>query len=188
MDKIMTLVDIPRVKAGTIHAKEGVVVTDSERAGLAQRAASILGYHALNLDVRGEKKLSVLTGPLTEALLKLEIETLSPIHVIDYQLEEITRRTKEVIYSRFRDWTQGYFTAASWQKTSLEGYDMPIPEFVIDKALRIKEAVPRVNFYVQHLSDPKADPFLIAVLDKEIYYIEAWNEPRFEGRDYVESF
>jgi hypothetical protein len=189
MEKILTLSDIPRVKAGMVHSEKGTsTIPDSERASLARRAVDLLGYHALNLDVRGEKKISVLSGPLTEALLKLEIETLDVRHVIDYQMEEITRRTKEHIHSHFRDWVVGWFSAASWGKTKLDSYDMPIPEFVIDKALRIKEVVPSVEFYVQHLSDPKADPFLVAVLGKEIYYVEAWDEPRFEGREVSDGF
>lgn len=189
MEKILTLADIPRVKAGTTHAEKGAaVIPESERAVRAQRAADVLGYRALKLDVRGEKAIGLLSGPLTESLLKLEIDTLDAKTVIDYQMEEIVRRTKDYIYSHFRDWTVGYFSAASWSHTSLESYEMPIPEFVLDKAIRIKEATPNVQFYIQHLSDPKADPFLIATLNKEIYYIEAWDEPRFEGRAVNDGF
>ena len=33
----------------------------------------------------------------------------------------------------------------------------------------------------RHRAGVKADPFLIAKLGEEIYYVEAWDEPRFEN-------
>lgn len=46
--------------------------------------------------------------------------------------------------------------------------------------MQIKEACPDVVFHVHHMTDPKADPFLIAQLGRELYYVEVWAEPRFE--------
>jgi len=124
----------------------------------------------------------VFSGKLTETLLKLEMDVLDANMVIDYQMEEIGRRTKEVAVERLKDWVSGWFTVASWQHTLLSEYKRPVPEFVLDKAIRIKEVLPEVQFYIQHLSDPKADPFLVAKNGDEIYFVDAWDEPRFEGR------
>ncbi len=183
MNKILTLADIPRVKAGTTAAlSKSADEIDQERYALGRRAADLLGYRGLAEDASGMRTIGTAGGPLTAALLKLDIETLDTESVIDYQLEEVSRRTKEAILESLENWATGWFGPASWSKTALNKYDRPVPEFVLDQAVRIKEAVPEVVFYVQHLSDAKADPFLVARLADEVYYIAAWDEPRFEGR------
>lgn len=178
----MKLADIPRIKAGAALASASEITElTGERARLATRAADLLGYRRLADDVAGRLSLGVETGKLTAALQTLEITVLDTGSVINYQIDEAGRLTKELIHERFRDWVCGYFSAATWTHTVLTEYDRPIPEFVIDKAIKIKELVPDVQFYIQHMNDPKADPFLVAYLNKEIYYIEAWDEPRFEA-------
>jgi hypothetical protein len=177
----LTLQTIPRVKAGTsATSRTTLTEVDQERLYLATRAKDLLGYDALIADVTGERVVGTKTGKLTETMLKLEMSILDTSSVVTYQLEELTRRNREVIEERFKDWAVGWFTAASWQHTELSSYTRPVPEFVLDKAIKIKEALPEVKFYIHHLSDPKADPFLIASLGEEIYYVEAWDEPRFE--------
>lgn len=180
----MQIADIPKVKAGTAARKEmrSLDELDQERLYLATRAADLLGYKTLTADVTGDRKIGVSSGQLTEVLVKLGFEVLDTASVIDYQLEEAARQTKELIKTRFRDWATGYFTAAGWTKTEISEYEHPIPEFVLSKAVKIKEELSDVQFIVQHMTNPKADPFLVATCGKEIYYIEAWDEPRFEGR------
>lgn len=177
------LQDIPRVKAGTsvATAVRSLSEVDQERMYLATRAKDLLGYSGLTNHVTGEVKLGTCEGKLTQTLLSLEIPILDTSSVINYQLEELSRINREVATRRLRDWMTGYFVAASWDKTLLSDYTMPVPEFVLDKAVKIKEQLPNVQFYIQHMSDPKADPFLIAVLDREMYYVEAWDEPQFEA-------
>lgn len=178
----MKLLDIPRMKAGTtpnsVRELEGL---NNERAKLATRAADLLGYRTLANHMSGQTVASTTEGRLTETLRALEIEVLNNASVIQYQMEEAGRLTAEKAMEDFRSWTTGWFTAASWGHTPLTEYEQPIPEFVLDKALRIKERLPEVTFHIQHLNEPKADPFLIGHLGKEIYYIEAWDEPRFES-------
>src|SRR6185437_6080613 len=154
---MIALKDIPRHRAG-VETSIQDVSTDSlasERGRLASRAADLLGYKALVADVAGVSSFGVYSGKLTETLLKLDMDVLDASVVVDYQLEEIGRRTKEVILERFNDWVAGWFSPASWQHTRLAEYRRPVPEFVLDKAIRIKEACPEVDFYIQHLSDPK---------------------------------
>lgn len=178
----MQLTDIPRLKVGvmTSPARE-LDGLNSERARLATRAADLLGYKALAEDVSGRKSLASCEGKLTETLKALDLEILDAGAVIKYQMEEAGRVTAEKIKEDFRSWTNGYFIAAQWSTGELSSYERAIPEFVIDKAVRIKEALPEVQFRVQHLNEPKGDPFLIAILNRETYYIDAWDEPRFEG-------
>lgn len=183
MNGTLTLHDIPRVKAGMAAATEtdsgeGI---DRERAYLAARTKELLGYSVLAADVSGAKTVGVVEGKLTQTLLQLEINVLDTAKVIEYQMDEASRRTSELIHERFKDWVMGYFYPAAWTHTAISAYKRPVPEFALHKAVKIKEALPNVGFYIQHLNDPKADPFLVAVLDDEIYYVDAWDEPRFEA-------
>lgn len=177
---MLTLQSIPRVKAGTC-VTSAETITDSQVLSLAQRAKDLLGYNVLHAHATGNRAVGATMGPLTEALLRLEIKPLDTASVVKYQCEEAARKTEESIFENFWQYTQGYFNGASWHRTDLSSYERPVPEFVIHKALQIKEAVPDVKFYIQHMSDPKADPFLLAVAGKEVYYVEAWDEPRFES-------
>ena len=176
----MLLTEITRIKAG-VTVDRGLSSLEGERAKLAVRAADLLGYHALANHVSGRTVAANEAGRLTETLRNLNFDILESSAVVNYQLEEATRLTREKIQADFRDWATGYFSPAMWHHTTLTEYEKPIPEFVLDKAIRIKEACPEVVFHVQYISEPKADPFLIAQLGKEIYYIEAWDEPKFES-------
>ena len=178
-EDVLTIENLPRVKAGLTIAEKPL--GDSERDKLAVEAAQKLGYMALRDDASGSRSLGTLTGKLTETLLKLEIDVLSTEHVIRYQVEEAGRLTIEKIRENFSYWVNGYFIPAQWNHTKLSSYKQAIPEFVIRKAVQIKDAMPEVDFFVQFISEPKADPFLIAVYGEEMYYIEVWNEPRFES-------
>lgn len=181
---MITLQDIPRVKPGCSAKKELRTLDEvgQERLYLATRAKDLLGYAGLVADVTGELPAPKI-GPLAEALAVLSFEVLDVGSVIEYQMQKMVEATKEkILGGELANWAHGYFAEAGWSKTELSNYSLPIPEFVIDKAIRIKEAVPSVTFHVQHLRDPKADPFLVAHLNREIYYIDAWDEPKFEGR------
>jgi hypothetical protein len=181
---MIALKDIPRVKAGTsaMTGKKSLTEVDQERLYLATRAKDLLGYGRLSADVTGTRVIGAKEGKLTQALLQIDFMVLDTATVIDYQLDEVARRNREHISEHLWDWCVGYYVPACWQHTQLSEYSQPIPEFVLDKAIRIKETFPEVHFYVQHLNDPKADPFLIVAHDREVYYIEAWDEPRFEAQ------
>jgi hypothetical protein len=176
----MKLTEIPRMKPG-LAVMCSLNELDGEHAKLATRAADLLGYRTLANHVSGKTMAANTIGKLTDTLRSLDIEILDTAAVVDYQMAECVRLTKEKIVDDFKDWVTGYFSPAQWHHQDLKDYERPIPEFVLDKAVRIKEALPEVQFRVQFLSEPKADPFLIAHLGKEIYYVEAWDEPRFEN-------
>jgi hypothetical protein len=180
----MKLADIPRVRAGCNAGVQDRNYDElqKERLALGTRAADLLGYRGLVRDVTGESTL-VKPGELAATLNSLGIETLDIGAVLTYQMEEAGRWTRQKIEEgNLDDWTHGYFSPATWQKQSFADYTKDIPEFAVDLAIRIKEANGDVKFSIQYLSEPKADPFLIAYIDKEIYYVAAWDEPGFEGR------
>lgn len=66
-----------------------------------------------------------------------------------------------------------------WTNTEIKNYQQPIPEFVLNKALQIKERVPSAQFFVEHLEE-KHDPFLKVKHGNLDLYIEVWDEPKFE--------
>ena len=119
------------------------------------------------------------------------------------QMQEMVRATKEkILDDSVDDWATGYFSEAGWTKTSLSEYIQPIPEFVLSVAIRIKEVSPEVKFTVQHLRDPKADPFKGgSAIDLRSYcipvyaphpvaahaWLENWLEPGVEATDLATS-
>ncbi len=177
----MKLTEIPRLKVGVLTSPtQELNGLNGERAKLATRAADLLGYKGLANHISGRISIAASEGKLTETLKALDLEVLDISAVLGYQMEEAGRLTLDKLKENFTAWTGGYFSPAQWHTQALTDYEKAIPEFVLDKAVRIKEQLPEVTFRVQYLSEPKADPFLIAILGKEVYYIEAWDEPRFE--------
>lgn len=92
----------------------------------------------------------------------------------------IARHKKAVVYS------------TSWTLDHLSSYREPVPDFAIERALQVKEALPGATFYVEHLretvrgiateSKPTPDPFLILAVGHLKLYLDVWDEPKFEGR------
>lgn len=165
----------------------------------ASEARRKLGYRFLEQQLR---------KPLADVLAKLKIETLSKEDIVKYQDEMVLQLVKKIKpptrWDYFSKWRfrhepnlvafRGYggesggVTSIFWCATNLSLYNKPIPEFVLNYALQIKEhADERVEFRVEELTvtnipHRSLDPFLIVVSHKESYYIAVWNEPKFEGR------
>lgn len=187
---MMQLQDIPRVKPGQEVDFESKQLSgvDQERLALGRKASTLLGYRALKSEVTGQVVTPIEEiGDLGKTLMTLDIEVLDAASVLRYQQEELCRRNTEWTLEQLRGNQLGRIVTwgwnlATWSHTKLSDYTEPIPEFVLSKAVEIKEKLPTVEFHIHHLSIPKADPFLIAVLGKELYFVEVWDEPRFEGR------
>lgn len=69
----------------------------------------------------------------------------------------------------------------------LGSYDGEVPVFVLNKAMQIQDACySTVSFFIdQRITAQRArylrDPFLVAQCGSEQYYIEVWDEPKFEA-------
>lgn len=152
---------------------------------LAAEAQEVLGYNVLRDEQRGESKHT----ELELALGKVGIEIMKTDQVKAYQLERLRDKTSEMFQRWLKEEAGNMFIGASWEKTEINKYREPIPEFVINKAIQIKKACPEVRIYVEHLSE-HPDPFLIVAtkhpeydcLNKQELYVEVWEEPKFEGR------
>ena len=72
-------------------------------------------------------------------------------------------------------------TKTGWNPVPISNYPEPIPEFALQTAVDVKKACPEANFFIEELVVKKIpDPFLVAELAGEKYYLEVWNEPGFE--------
>jgi hypothetical protein len=87
------------------------------------------------------------------------------------------------------DFGHGTRRVRKWDSSDLESYEGNVPEFVLAKAVQIKTALPDTLFAVEYLIEesqsrrrPEPDPFLVAKLGNERYYIDVWNEKEYEAR------
>lgn len=154
---------------------------------LAAEAQEVLGYKLLKTQ---QDEPSSRTQ-LELALAKSGIEILNAKQVGTYQAELLKERTKAMLEEWLANPSPGTFWGPAWEKTKIADYKMPVPEFVLNKAIQIKKLVPEVRIYIEHLSD-HPDPFLVVAMkyvsdnasydfDGETIYVEVWEEPKFEG-------
>jgi len=167
---------------------------DESAINIGDEAKAILGYSTL-AEITAKPSADL---PIGKALSDLGIEILNLSDVQTYQLEHL----REVAQRLFTEWlaTEGRdpsslrwshsFQGPAWQKSPIEEYKQPIPEFVLNKAIQIKKAYPDCQIVIEHLNE-SPDPFLIVRTPvakysynepAESYYVEVWNEPKFEGR------
>lgn len=163
---------------------------------LAADAEIILGYNVLQNSLTTPPE----TPRLAVVLAELGIEILNKTDVITYMRERLCDRTLELLDEwqksnpePFYSWGSGNsFSGPQWSSTAIANYKDAIPEFVVNKAVQIKRALPEAGVFIRHLTEDK-DPFLEVTfgdVDKydsdrngsERYFIEVWEEPKFEGR------
>ena len=174
-----------------------VVNVNQEIATLAEQARDILGYSVL---AKLPGVLAAEPAELTDlqrSLLELDIEILNNDDVRRYQREQMTTRTAELM----AEWQQtyltekgrvnsyDYFRGPCWNTVKISEYHQPIPEFVLAKAVQIKQRYPECELMVQYLEDHPDLFLLVQIPDgreyhppKEEYVVECWAEPKFEGR------
>jgi hypothetical protein len=138
------------------------VKASEETKQLAREARLILGYDSLHDEViDGQESLSTV-------LRRLGIEPFSWTTVHAYQEKKRAEVNKKG--NGYHYWSKRLISAAS-----------NVPPFVLRKAIQIKLACPKVKLYVEGLEN-HPDPFLIATLDREEFYIDVWDEKDFEAK------
>lgn len=169
-----------------------VEVDNIAMSELAQSAKEILGYSVLAI-LTEKKEIANLTE-LQLVLKSLDLDILNEDDVKKYKKIKLIEGT----VVKFKEWLDQakskeedarQFTGEDWYEQEIDKYDLPIPEFVLAKAIQIKQAFPLGVICIESLrGDP--DPFLsVKVVDsqyswrtKERYYIEVWDEPKFTGK------
>lgn len=171
--------EIGHVKIGTAPD----ICGDELSLATLSEARELLGYAPDN-------EVSPYPDTLCEALATLGIEVLDWREVLVYQAETVhAARLEQVRRETDLPSSRSSFAYKNWNQTPLKDWKQPIPLHVIEKANQIKKRVPGVEFFVEALSDTP-DPFLVAKIDhprhtwmsKVEYFIDVWEEPRFETR------
>lgn len=163
----MTINDITRVKLqGTVEAPVST---------LADEAASILGYST-------DSAVVVEAKPLAAALAAMDIGILDWREVLRYQYQKQAEENIAQLQEPGWQWRSDL----SWNMTPIDKFKQPIPDFVLNKAIQIKKALPACEILVESL-ERSADPFLVVRLKDgwryEGYYVEVWDESSFEHRN-----
>jgi len=161
---------IPRL--GVALADEG-----ENEATLAKEAEALLGYNVLR------RKLNI-PGKLGEVLALLDIEPLNTEAVEKYKADMVLWRKKQHAgqISMQVEFGRRVFVEVSWRRVAFAKCKEEVPLFALRKAVQVKKACPEAILEVDELIEEKKliDPFLVARLDDETYYLEVWKEPKFE--------
>lgn len=134
-----------------------------KRAALARLA---LGYKELSLAV-AETRYRLTLEDVERGLQQAGVQIFDNKDVGRYK-RNIKQRTW---------WGDGF-----WDTTPISEYNEPIPEFAIDTALRIKEAIPEAEFSIEHfVHRTTSDPFLSFKVPgiQRRFVVEVWDEPDF---------
>ncbi len=163
----MATVEVPaRLKRMTL-----IIPRESnERAMVAQRAADLLGY-------KGKLISDGIAGKLGKVLVELDIKPFDPSRVAAYKRKQANNMRNQLRQT-------SYSVSVRWRSTDLRGYTRPVPDFILSKAVQIKEAMPEAHFEVEEMVAQKRriiDPFLTVEYEGEKYWIEVWDEPEYEN-------
>jgi hypothetical protein len=155
----------------------GVALADEgeSEAALAKEAEALLGYNVLR------RKLKI-PGKLGEVLFMLDIEPLNFEAVEKYKADMVLWRKKAAMEVLTAQQRRTYYVEVSWRRVALGKCTEEVPLFALRKAVQVKKACAKVVLEVDELIEEKKliDPFLVARLDDEVYYLEVWKEPKFE--------
>lgn len=75
----------------------------------------------------------------------------------------------------------------SWHSSPLPDYRGVVPAFALSRALELKQELPEASFGIESLQayTHTKDPFLYMDFGDRRYYLDVWDEPKFEGRRVV---
>lgn len=156
---------------------------------LAAQAKLVLGYAKL-----ADRVLSPVR--LASVLKDLEIQPFSDASVKEYQAAKIVEtrelRKAEAKKSRTPSWQRSQFRERIlWKSFDIARYTKTVPEFALRKGIQVKSACPDARILIEELTVQRTqpvrkdyDPFLVVALGSERYYIEVWDEAKFETKLY----
>jgi hypothetical protein len=141
---------------------------DLDLVKIASEAESVLGYRRF--------KSALSRNALALVLRDLEIDPFDREQVKQY------KEKKRITELRNYKAQNQYVGVAKWELLPLYVYNQDVPEFVLAKALDIKEKLPTAEFYIDQLriDEVYVDPFLVVKDGEEMFWIEVWDEPEFE--------
>ena len=152
-----------------LYRESEVEEPDESRKELALKAKTLLGYSVLEQTIPNRSSSEV-----SAVFKKLGIEPLNESQVQKYQ------RWYRQKHSGAFDWERVH-----WESARIENYAEPMPEFVLSRAVELKEHLPNAVFSIEfpvREERVRPDPFLVMYYAGIRYYIDVWDEPKFEGR------
>ncbi len=149
-----------------------VVVANSEQLA---RSNTRIKRAALARIALGYKELSLAVAETRERLTLLDVE--EGLRQADVQVFDNKDVGRYKAYIREKSWNNG-----GWATDPISEYGQPVPEFAIDTALRIKQAIPEAEFSIEHFVHWRTnDPFLSFKVPgvQRRFVVEVWDEPDF---------
>lgn len=121
-------------------------------------------------------------------------KTATPLHLAmgwTTTLVAIALASFCVIWGIAEGWSSGTKRLMYWESCALPYYEGNVPEFVLQKALLIKEKLPRADLHVEFLVEKvetrkkdfflhQPDPFFVVRYEGEVAYIDVWDETDYE--------
>jgi hypothetical protein len=137
---------------------------DNARDKLLKDAQDVLGYGTgpLLTDVHVE---------VQEKLNELGYDFLNSEKVKEYQISKLPVKQEQYLHLH-------------WSRVGISSYLLQIPDFALSKAVELKRCFPAAGFLVESF-DANPDPFLIMEYKGQLFYVEVWDEPKFEARKIV---
>jgi hypothetical protein len=150
---------------------------------IALKAEAVFGYSWLR------RRLGIDPGSLARTLKELGIEPL-PLEDIKKQKKEKAIMAEQEAYAEYKERSRrdgyrglalGTHVHATWRVVPLKNYEGDVPEFVLSRALEIKERMPSAEFEVEELRvEKRYDPLLVVSCGRERFYIDVWDERDLE--------
>lgn len=164
----------PSLKRKTPVEVDAISVSEA-RKELAAKASKILSYTALAQAIPNVESLATARTKVAQVFKELDFKPLSWESVVAYKAWFVRKNSKDAAFSSMR---------VSWCATPLSSYSAAVPEFVLSKAIELKGKLPEATFTVEYPYYEKVfnDPFLRMDYKGLSYYIDVWDEPKFEGR------
>lgn len=130
-----------------------------------------------------------LTGHLHWPWADNAKEAVSSANAIMWTTLPIVTLIAWIVFAFWQDDTMRVQVSRTWQRLHLHGFAGYVPEHVIEKAIQIKTEVPDAQFSIDVLQQQETrwaaprtlrDPFLIVTHGQEWFYVDVWEEPKFE--------
>lgn len=163
---------LSRVSVNVSNLKQ---LTDED---LMTEIKDVLGYGEVDKALELKKIAAIFSD--------LDIEPFSVQKVQAYKKEKAASLNRV----RYTGWGDRVTTRGVWLRYQLRGYQKAVPAFALLRAAQVQKALNAANiqgtFFVEELTKRHTktvvDPFMILEAAGKRFYLDVWDEPKFEGR------
>lgn len=171
--------DVIKLTRGPLVTEDVAKMTDEK---MLRDIDTLLGYKPVGEAVRLQTVAAIFK--------KLDIEPFDSEKVDKYKTQMRQRHSR----TRTDSYGDIHRTRASWDEIALTQYKKPVPAFALLRAMQVarelKKASIKHQFVVEELKSTTSvekrernlDPFMVLHVDNQVFYLDVWDEPKFEGR------